>query len=209
MTRTRIPTRRGMTLIELMIALAITAMVAAAIAAMLIAVTDGERSRRDNRGYIVRTHAAKARLGAYIAPCLRVLEVDGSDTVVWLNDWRRSGTVHATELRWLIFDGPNDAIDVYYVDLPDAWTEFQRNLEDVEYSFTQDWFAVLSSYLTKGYVSKMTLVDGVDQVTVTTDEPAAVDSTEISFELRFPTARGEDVIETVMIKILKYQPPAL
>ncbi len=209
MTRTRIPTRRGMTLIELMIALAITAMVAAAIAAMLIAVTDGERSRRDNRGYIVRTHAAKARLGAYIAPCLRVLEVDGSDTVVWLNDWRRSGTVHATELRWLIFDGPNDAIDVYYVDLPDAWTEFQRNLEDVEYSFTQDWFAVLSSYLTKGYVSKMTLVDGVDQVTVTTDEPAAVDSTEISFELRFPTARGEDVIETVMIKILKYQTPAL
>jgi len=198
-----------MTLIELMIALAITAMVAAAIAAMLIAVTDGERSRRDNRGYIVRTHAAKARLGAYIAPCLRVLEVDGSDTVVWLNDWRRSGTVHATELRWLIFDGPNDAIDVYYVDLPDAWTEFQRNLEDVEYSFTQDWFAVLSSYLTKGYVSKMTLVDGVDQVTVTTDEPAAVDSTEISFELRFPTARGEDVIETVMIKILKYQTPAL
>lgn len=198
-----------MVLIELMIALAITAMVAAAIAAMLIAVTDGERSRRDNRGYIVRTHAAKARLGAYIAPCLRVLEVDGSDTVVWLNDWRRSGTVHATELRWLIFDGPNDAIDVYYVDLPDAWTEFQRNLEDVEYSFTQDWFAVLSSYLTKGYVSKMTLVDGVDQVTVTTDEPAAVDSTEISFELRFPTARGEDVIETVMIKILKYQPPAL
>jgi len=198
-----------MTLIELMIALAITAMVAAAIAAMLIAVTDGERSRRDNRGYIVRTHAAKARLGAYIAPCLRVLEVDGSDTVVWLNDWRRSGTVHATELRWLIFDGPNDAIDVYYVDLPDAWTEFQRNLEDVEYSFTQDWFAVLSSYLTKGYVSKMTLVDGVDQVTVTTDEPAAVDSTEISFELRFPTARGEDVIETVMIKILKYQAPAL
>ncbi len=198
-----------MTLIELMIALAITAMVAAAIAAMLIAVTDGERSRRDNRGYIVRTHAAKARLGAYIARCLRVLEVDGSDTVVWLNDWRRSGTVHATELRWFIFDGPNDAIDVYYVDLPDAWTEFQRNLEDVEYSFTQDWFAVLSSYLTKGYVSKMTLVDGVGQVTVTTDEPAAVDSTEISFELRFSTSRGEDVIETVMIKILKYQAPAL
>ncbi len=209
MTLTHIPTRRGMTFIELMIALAITAMVAAAIAAMLSAVTSGEGSRRDNRGYIIRTHAAKARLGAYIARCLRVLEVDGSDTVVWLNDWRRSGTVHATELRWLIFDGPNDAIDVYYVDLPDAWNEFQRDLEDVEYSFVQDWSAVLSSYLTKGYVSKMTLVDGVDQVTVTTDEPAAVDSTEISFELRFPTARGQDVIETVMIKILKYQAPAL
>ena len=55
----------------------------------------------------------------------------------------------------------------------------------------------------------MTLVDGVDQVTVTTDAAAAADSTEISFELRFPTARGEDVIETVMIKTLKYQPPVL
>ena len=169
MTFTHVPTRRGMTLIELMIALAITAMVAAAIAAMLIAVTDGERSRRDNRGYIVRTHAATARLGAYIARCLRVLEVDGSDTVVWLNDWRRGRTVHATELRWLIFDGSNDAIVVYYVDLPDAWSEIQRDLEDVEYSFGQDWAAVPSSYMAKGYVSKMTLVDGVDQVTVTPD----------------------------------------
>ncbi len=209
MTLTHIPTRRGMTLIELMIALAITAMVAAAIAAMLSAVTNGERSRRDNRGYIVRTHAAKVRLGAYIARCQRVLEVDGSDTVVWLNDWRRGGTVHATELRWLIFDGPNDAIDVYYVDLPDAWTEVQRDIEDVEYPFGQDWSAVLSSYMTQGYVSKMTLVDGVEQVTVTTDEPAAADSTEISFELRFPTARGQDVLETVVIKILKYQPPVV
>ncbi len=196
-----------MTLIELIIALAITAMVAAAIAAMLSAVTSGEASRRDNRGYIIRTHAAKARLGAYIARCMRVLEVDGSNTVVWLNDWRRGGTVHATELRWLIFDGPGNAIEVYYVDLPDAWTEIQRDIEDVEYSFGQDWSAVLSLYMTKGYVSQMTLVDGVDQVTVTTDAPAAADSTEISFELRFPTARGEDVIETVMIKILKYQPP--
>ena len=61
MTLASIPNRRGMTLIELLIALAITAMVAAAIAAMLSAVTNGERSRRDNRGYIVRTHAAKAR----------------------------------------------------------------------------------------------------------------------------------------------------
>ncbi len=209
MTRTHIPTRRGMTMIELLIALAITAMVAVAIAAMLSAVTEGERSRRDNRGYIIRTHAARARLGAYIARSLRVLEVNGSDTVVWLNDWRQGGTVHATELRWLIFDGPNDAIDVYYVDLPDAWTEIQRDIEDVEYSFGQDWSAVLSSYMTKGYVSKMTLVDGVGQVTVTTDQPAAVDSTEISFELRFPTARGADVIETVVIKILKHQPPAV
>ncbi len=209
MTLTHIPTRRGMTLIELMIALAITAMVAAAIAAMLSAVTNGERSRRDNRGYIVRAHAAKARLGAYIARCLCVLEVDGSDTVVWLNDWRRGGTVHATELRWLIFDGPSNALDVYYVDLPDAWTEVQRDLEDVEYSFAENWSAVLSSYMTKGYVSKLTLVDGVDQVMVTTDEPAAVDSTEITFELRFPTARGQDAIEAVMIKILKYQPPAV
>ena len=46
--------RRGLTFIELVLALAITAMVAAAIAAMIGAVTSGEMSRRDNRGTIIR-----------------------------------------------------------------------------------------------------------------------------------------------------------
>ena len=169
MTRRVAPSRRGLTFIEFVMALAITAMVAAAIAAMVNAVTSGELARRDNRGVVVRTYAAKTRLSAYLARCLSVLEVDSTGAVVWLNDWRAGGTVHATELRWLVFDSPNKSLVVYYVDFPDDWNDVQRALEDAEYTAGQDWSAVLSSYIASGYVSNITLVDGVDTLAITTD----------------------------------------
>ena len=46
--------RPGLTLIELLVSLAITALVAAAIAGMLAAVTTGISTRRDNRTVMVR-----------------------------------------------------------------------------------------------------------------------------------------------------------
>ncbi len=204
----RAPSRRGLTFIELVLALAITAMVAAAIAAMIGAVTSGEMSRRDNRGTIIRTYAAKTRLSAYLARCRSVLEVGSIDAVVWLNDWRGGGTVHATELRWLVFDSANNSIDVYYVDFPDEWNEVQQALEDNEYLSGTDWSAVLSSYTSAGYVSNITLVDGVSSMTITTDQPVAVDSTSITFDIGFLLeAAGETLNRALTITILKHQPP--
>ncbi len=114
------PFRRGLTLIELMLALAITAMVAAAISGMLTAISTGEHLRRDNRSFIMRAHAAKTRLGAYVAKSRCVLDANGGDTVLWLEDSRGSGTVHASEIRWLIFNSVDGTLDVHFVDLPDA-----------------------------------------------------------------------------------------
>jgi len=200
--------RRGLTFIELVLALAITAMVAAAIAAMIGAVTSGEMSRRDNRGTIIRTYAAKTRLSAYLARCLCVLEVGSGEVVVWLNDWRSGGTVHASELRWLVFDSANKSIDVYYVDFPDDWNEVERALQDIEYLSGTDWSAVLSSYMSAGYASNITLVDGVSSMTITTDQPVAVDSTSITFDIGFLLeAAGETLNRAVTITILRHQPP--
>jgi len=208
MTNRHKPTRRGLTFLEFILALAITAMVAAAISAMVSAVSSGEISRRDNRDYIVRTYAAKSRLSAYIARCRAVLEVNGSDTVVWLNDWRGGGTVHATELRWLVFDSANKSIDVYYVDFPDEWNEVQQALQDNAYVSGTDWSAVLSSYTSAGYVSNITLVDGVSSMTITTDQPIAVDSTSITFDIGLLLeAAGETLHRAVTITILRHQPP--
>ena len=58
---------RGLTSIELMIALTITALIAAAIAGMLTAVSDGVYTRGDARSVMVRANAAQTRLSAYIA----------------------------------------------------------------------------------------------------------------------------------------------
>ena len=200
--------RRGLTFIEFVMALAITAMVAAAIGAMASAVASGEISRRDNRGTVVRTFAAKTRLSAYLARSLSVLDVGATNAVVWLNDWRAGGTVHASELRWLVFDNTNKSIDVYYVDFPDDWNDVQRALQDIEYPSGTDWAEVLSSYTADGYISNITLVDGVSSMTITTNQAAAVDSTAITFDIGFLLeADGETLHRSVTITILRHQPP--
>ena len=210
MTARFLPTRHGLTLLELLMALAITAMITAAISVMVSAVSVGELSRRDNRDYIVRTYAAKSRLSAYIARSLAVLEVDvnGADAVIWLNDWRGGGTVHATEIRWLIFHGPSKTMKVYYVDFPDSWNEVAQALEDQEYALGQDWSEVLSTYDLAGYVSSMTLVDGIANVQITTDQATAIASGMISFNIEFVTASGgEPVVQDISIRILRHEAP--
>ncbi len=210
MTFRHLPTRRGLTFLEFLLALTITAMITAAIAVMVSAVSVGETSRRDNRGYIVRTYSSKSRLSAYVARCRAVLEVDGSDAVVWLNDWRGGDTVHATEIRWFIFDNLTNSIKVYYVDFPDAWTAVAQALEDLEYSSSQDWSAVLNTYMAADHVSSITLVDGVGNVQITTDQAAAIDSIVINFDIEFEMASsGEPVHQVITIRILRHEAPIL
>ena len=210
MTTRHLPTRHCLTFLEFLLALAVTAMITAAIAVMVSAVSVGELSRRDNRGYIVRTYAAKSRLSAYVARSLAVLDVNGSDAVIWLNDWRGGGRVHATEIRWFIYDSPSDSIKVYYVDFPDSWNAVTQALEDQEYLSGQDWSAVLNSYMAAGHVSSMTLVDGIANVQITTDQAAALDSSEISFDMEFVTSSsGEPVGQVISIRILRHEAPVL
>jgi prepilin-type N-terminal cleavage/methylation domain-containing protein len=200
--------RRGLTLIELVLALAITAMVAAAIGVMISAIESGESARRDNRDMVVRAYAASTRLSAYIASSMSVLKVGSLDAVVWVNDWREGGTVHATELRWIVFDTVTESIDVYFVDFPDEWNDVQQALQDNEYLPGTDWSVVLSSYNAAGYVSNITLVDGVSSIAITTDQPVAVDSTSITFDIGFHLeATDETVNRALTITILKHQPP--
>ena len=166
-------TRRGLTLLELMLALTITALVAGAIYGMLGAVSSGLMSNRDSRDIMVRANAAQTRIGAYIASSNAILAADAESIVLWLDDTRVSGTVHATEIRWLVFDDYTDELYVYFVTLPDAWSQAARDLEDAEYAPGTDWNTVLNNFLNKGLMSSLPLIDGVESVAVELDAPPA------------------------------------
>lgn len=196
-----------MTILELTLAMAITAMVAVAIASMMSAISTGERMRRDNRGFLVRSHAAKTRLSAYIARSRCLLDANGSDLVLWLDDRRGSATVHATEIRWFLFDSVNGTLDVHFVSFPDEWTAVAKALEDVEYAADADWSAVWSSYESQALISKLTLVDGLDTVLVVTDQPNVLDSRVVQFDLGFQTQSGQPLTQTIKVTIFNHAAP--
>lgn len=208
MTRHPRPSRRGLTMLEFVLALAITAMVAIAISGMLTAVASGERLRRDNRAFVVRSHVAKSRLAAYVAKSRCILDADGANAVLWLDDSRASETVHATEIRWLIFDSAEGTLDVHFVDFPPEWTDVAKDLEDAEYPSNADWAAIWTEYESNGYISELTLVDGLQGVSVTTDQADPMDSKEITFDLDFTTGTtGSPMSQAVSVMILEHAVP--
>jgi hypothetical protein len=200
------PTRRGLTFLEFILALAITAMVALAITGMLTSVAMGQRLRRDNRAFVIRTHALKSRLSAYIAPSRSFLMCNGTDLVLWFNDSRESDSVHASEVRWLIFDSANNKLEVHYVSFPDDWTEVAKALEDQEYPYDANWPAVRSSYEANDLIARYTLLDGLASVWITTDEAAPIDSRQVFYDLDFET-EGEALPQRVSATIFRYLPP--
>lgn len=188
--------------------MAITAMVGLAITGMLTAVTMGERSRRDNRSFVIRTHALKSRLAAYVGPSRCFLQTDGTNLVLWLDDARQGGTVHASEVRWIVFDAATGSLDVHYVSFPGDWTEVATALEDVEYPYDTDWFSVYATYDAKGLMAGYTLLDGLASVAVTTDGADPVSSRQVVYHLGFVTTTGDDQPVTLSATIFRHLPPA-
>jgi hypothetical protein len=202
-----VPTRRGLTFLEFVLALAVTAMIGLAITGMLMAVTKGQESRRDNRSLVIRTNALKSRLAAYVGPSRCFLANDGTNLVLWLNDARQGETVHASEVRWLIFNAVDGTLDIHYVSFPSDWTDVAKALEDHEYPYDADWFSVYSTYDANGYITSYALLDGLVSVAVTTDEVEPVDSRQVVYDLAFETTTANPHHQTVSATIFRHLPP--
>jgi len=189
-------------------ALAVTAMVAAAIATMVSAIANGESTRRDNREYVVRTYSAKTRLVAYVARSYAVLGSDGNNLVLWLHDGRHSGTVHATEIRWLVHNPETQTFDVKWVQFPSTFTEVAAALEDGEHPANADWMNVLADYDAAGYVSTLPLLDGIQQVSISLDPSTPLDATQITFGMTFYTSvPGQLVDQEFSAALLEHHTP--
>lgn len=181
--RRRRSSTRGLSVLETMMSLTITVMVGAAIAGMLQVVSTGVGSRNDSRTVMISANAAQTRLGAYITPARCVLDLDADgEMVLWFNDNRKSGTVHATEIRWLEFDPDTDTVWVYYVEFPESWSDAAKALADGEYASSANWETVRQSYSSRGYLGSLVLLDGVESMAIQTDA-AGMDARHFNIEL--------------------------
>lgn len=200
--------RRGLTTLELTLAIAITAMIALAITGMLAAVAQGVGTRQDSRSAMVGAHAAQSRLSAYIGPSRSVLAASPTELVLWRNDSRVSGTVHATEIRWLRFNAADGAIDVHFVNFPDTWTQVAQDLADLEYTATEDWNSVFTYYQSNGWMLSFRLVDGLEWAVFSIDQATALDSRRVVTDLAFTTHEVNPLVQAVSATVSFHQPPS-
>ena len=98
--------RYGLTLVELLLAIAGTAFVAAAVATMLQAAAYGTSSSKDMRSLVATNKRINSRLSAMIRSSRMVLQGQPSANwfILWHRDLDHSDTPNDNELRMVIFD---------------------------------------------------------------------------------------------------------
>ena len=96
--------RRGFTMIELLLSLAITAVVAAGVAAMLGCLATGIALGSDARTGLLATAATHGRLVEELVDTGCVLAIKDDDAVLWKGDLTPGGLIEPSELRWITFD---------------------------------------------------------------------------------------------------------
>lgn len=196
--------RRGLSMLELMIALAVTALIGAATVGMLNAVSVGVDTRHDFRSVTIRSHHAQSRLAAYIAPSRCILHRDDNSLVLWFDDSRKSETVHISEVRWLIFDPAKGEIAAYYVTFPPTFSDLLISMFNSEHPASSDWMALFDTYQANplATMNSMKLIDGLTSATTYLDTGAnALDARHVTFHMTFEIRTGEfDTIGSAAIR---------
>jgi len=199
--------RRGLSLVELMLALTITGMVAAAIASMLAAVTTGTHTRRDNRAAALTGNAMATRIAAYVTPARAFLAADSDRLALWLHDDRQSESVHASEIRWFLYHEADAELRVHFASFPEDWTQAAINLEDREYPRNSDWWTLLEQLEALGWTDSIPVADGITDLIIRIDSVTALDARHVTIEAEI--SPGSLPIRTVIpATLLNHQPPA-
>lgn len=191
--------RRGMTTLELLIALTITVVIGLAMTTVLTSVARGLSSTNGERSAMQRANVLAHRLSSYTTSALAVLEGDERGLAMWLHDESGDGKVNLLELRVFAVDG--QTMTMRRVVFPDTWTSEELDAANVEVTSIEDPFVVMDQQAALGYVEATTLVDGISGVGVTASGGSAVESPRFAMDVDVvvETNRTERVLLSVAL----------
>ena len=176
--------RRGVTLLELMLALSVTAMVGLGVASMLSMISSSTRNAREARSLLLRAHAGQIRLRSYLDSSLRMLGYDAAQGLaIWLHDQRTVDSVNLSEVRVFWYDGGARTLSVEWVSFPEAWTELQIQAVDTVVPDGSDYFAVMEAQRAAGMTATLELVEDVTWLGMSFDVPTITDATRMTMEM--------------------------
>ncbi len=189
--RTTNPSRRGLSVLELMIALAITSMVALTLATVLTAASRGMSDAASTRSALQRVHAAHVRIRAYTDAALNILEHDPNQGIaLWLHDEKPGGRVNLTELRVFWFDYDNERITIERIVFPEAWTQEMKDAADAELPLGAGYFLTMAGQRALGYTETSTIATGCTPTDFIFNNPTIIESNRLTLSASFDNGRG-------------------
>lgn len=189
-----IPSRpRGLSLLELVLALAMTTLVASGVAGMLAGLGSGIAVGRDARTAMLATAASQRRITDRLADQAAILETDDAPAraVLWAGDLRTDGAVEASELFWLSADDPRELV-LERIVFPADWTTLERAMTDRRLGPGDDPWTMLGALRTRGVVERSVLADGLTTVAFTSIDAGRGLRIDLAFDL--PTGRRDATV---------------
>lgn len=184
--------RRGVTLLEMMLAIAITAMVGLGVASMLLMISSSTQDSRDARSLLLRAHAGQIRLRSYLDTSLSLLDYDASQGLAaWLLDQRTLGEVNLSEIRVFWFDDVAGTLSVEWVHFPETWTELQVQTFDTVVAQGSDYFLEMEAQRAAGMTKTLVLIEGLTWHEMSFDNKIITDATRVTAQMEFEVAEGD------------------
>lgn len=166
--------RRGLTLLELMIAVSITAIAGLALTTVMTTVARSITSSAGSRSALQRAHAAYIRLRAFTDPGLCLLQHDPArGFALWLEDTTPGGSVNLREVRVFWFSADSGTITMERVEFPGHWPKDKQIEHDVPLSPGANFLNEMEHQRSLGCTRTETLCDGMIGLSLAYDHVSA------------------------------------
>jgi len=182
------PRCRGLTLVELTMALGIMALIGATIAGMLSAVAYGTDEDSDVRKLVARSKMVSMRINAAVRGSQKILDAgetaDVSWAVLWGRDLDGNGAPNLLEIRLLEYDASAKTLSSYAA--PEA-------AADVLYQLTDDFDAITDALRGTADFPETRWANDADGFSVTLDELDPQSAKVLSYRLSLTAGNLTDV----------------
>lgn len=157
--------RRGFTLTELVLALALSGLIGSAAVVVLYSVSTTMTAEVEFRRAMVRRQVAISRLGAITRSAGRVLDLSGDRLTLWTGDANRDDRPNLSELMLISWQPGSKEITVY--ETPEDFNP----LDDVAYNFDDDFKSMMNTIVGSAAFPGEVVFRRVGSWEVTLDDP--------------------------------------
>lgn len=192
--------RRGLTTLELLIAIAITSITGLAIATVLTATARGLTWSTESRSALQRAHAAYVRIRAYTESSLCLVDhLEDQGFAVWIEDSRPGGKVNLTEYRVFWFEPGDGTLVMERVVFPSTWTPEMVEAEDAAVSVGADFLMRMVEERAQGYTVREAIVDGVEGFGLDWSGATLEGAARFRLRLDVRSGQGVDDVEEILM----------
>lgn len=174
--------RRGLTIVELLMALSITGIIGLATTAMLAAVSQGTSAGQDMRGVTVQRQRIANRLGTAIRESQAVLLAENTRFLLWVRDENGDGMPTLTELELIRLNG--DRLES--ITAP-------ATAEVRSFDIADDFSLAIANNLLIGTEETVVWAESVFSVSITTNGATPQNTSLVNFQVTFAQGGLQDI----------------